>query len=425
MKIVHINTYDRGGAANACLRLHMGLRNLDVESKALLKYKTRHIEDTYVYNPDEASWSDKVKNKLVRIGRELKLLPWIPYYERRALALQQYREGLEMISYPFSDVDITASELYQEADIVHLHWVAGFLDWKSFFQKNTKPVVWTLHDQNPFLGIEHYAERFRGMDSNGKPIPRVYAPQEQAEEQKMRKYKQQMLARLKGELLVACPSLWLMKESQKSELLGAYEHRHIPYGFPTHIFKPLDKGFCREVLGLPKSGKVLLFVSDVLENKRKGFAFLKAALNNGRYNGWILCAVGKKTAGASSSEIIELGAIYDERLMAMAYAAADLFVIPSLEDNLPNTMIEALLCGTPVVGFPVGGIAEVIQDGHNGWLCPEISVEALSATIERAMREADNMDRAQIAAEAAEKYNMEKQARAYIKVYEELLNKTT
>ncbi|NIK72700.1 glycosyltransferase involved in cell wall biosynthesis [Thermonema lapsum] len=426
MKILHVNTYDTGGAANACLRLHMGLRSLGVKSKVLLKHNTRQIEATHAYNPPEASWDKKIKNKLLRIGRELKLLSWIPHYERRAIALEKYREGLELISYPFSNTDITTSALYQEADIIHLHWVANFLDWKSFFRKNTKPVVWTLHDQNPFLGIEHYAERFQGMDSNGKPIPRVYAPQEQAEEQKMQEYKQQMLAQAKSDLLIVSPSVWMMREAQNSKLFGKYRSRHIPNGFPTNIFKPLDKNFCREVLGLPKDRKVLLFVSDSLENKRKGFAFLKAALSNGKEDDWTLCAVGRKHAltFSSSSELIELGAIHDERLMAMVYAAADVFVIPSLEDNLPNTMIESLLCGTPVIAFPTGGIVEVVQDGQNGWLCPEISVEALSSTIERAKREREKMNRLQIAAEAAKKYNLQKQAQAYIEVYEELLNKT-
>ncbi|MCS6796376.1 MAG: hypothetical protein NZ516_10495, partial [Raineya sp.] len=174
MKVLHINTYDTGGAATACLRLHQGLLQMGVDSKVLLKHKTRSIHNTFQFEPLPPTFFQKLYNKFVRIGKELKIIPLYSKREKKELVLHRLRKGLEMFSYPLSDVDITQSPLYQEADIIHLHWVANFLDWKTFFAKNTKPVVWTLHDQNPFLGIEHYAERFIGMNEQGLPVPRKY-----------------------------------------------------------------------------------------------------------------------------------------------------------------------------------------------------------------------------------------------------------
>ncbi|MFN3316005.1 MAG: glycosyltransferase [Raineya sp.] len=417
MKILHINTMDYGGAAKACLRLHQGLLLEGVSSKVLFKYKTSQIPETYFFTPPPTDFVEKLKNKVIRISQELKLLPYLSTQEKLEISLRKQRKGLEYFSYPFAPTDITKNPLYKEADIIHLHWVADFLDWKSFFAKNCKPIVWTLHDQNPFLGIEHYAERFLGIDENGKPIPRKYTPQEIAEEKKMISFKKKILEKVDN-LIIVAPSKWLMEESQKSEVLGKYPHYHIPYGFPTEIFKPYNKFFCQEILGLPKEKKLILFVADSVDNHRKGFAFLKKALEGIENKEVILCAVGSKASIENKDNLIELGRIQDERLMAMAYSAADVFVIPSLEDNLPNTMIESLLCGTPVVGFPVGGILDVVENGENGYICENIDVSSLQDTIEKSIYY--SFCREEIALKAKEKFSLCVQAKNYIELYKKL-----
>src|SRR5690606_4080266 len=119
-----------------------------------------------------------------------------------------------------------------EADIINLHWTAGFLDWPSFFSKIKKPVVWTLHDQNAFLGGEHYRERFYGMDEKGVPIPRSYSRSETDEENRLAQIKRECLAGASN-LTVVTPSKWMFDESRKSPLLKRFQHHHIPYGLPT------------------------------------------------------------------------------------------------------------------------------------------------------------------------------------------------
>lgn len=416
MKILHINTMDYGGAAKACLRLHQGLLLEGVSSKVLLRYKTSQIPEGYLFTA--SNLVEMLKVKLRRLRKELK---YFSKQERLEITLNEQRKGLECFSYPFAPTDITKSSLYKEADIIHLHWVANFLDWKSFFDKNRKPIVWTLHDQNPFLGIEHYAERFFGIDENGKPIPRKYTPQEIAEEKKMISFKKKILEKVDN-LIIVTPSKWLMEESQKSEVLGKYPHYHIPYGFPTEFFKPYKKFFCREVLGLPQEKKIVLFAADNVDSHRKGFAFLKKALEKVTSKEIILCTVGSKANLENKENLIELGRIHDERLMAMAYSAADVFVIPSLEDNLPNTMIESLVCGTPVVGFPVGGIVEVIENGKNGYICENIDANSLTKAIEKTVSHPFLRD--EISEEAAQKFNLHQQARSYMELYKKIIIKS-
>lgn len=416
MKILHINTMDCGGAAKACLRLHQGLLLEGVSSKVLLRYKTSQIHEGYLFTA--SNLVEILKVKLAGLRRELN---YFSKQERLEITLKEQRKGLECFSYPFAPTDITQSSLYKEADIVHLHWVANFLDWKSFFAKNHKPVVWTLHDQNPFLGIEHYAERFWGIDENGKPIPRKYTPQEIAEEKKMISFKKKILEKVNN-LIIVAPSKWLMEESQKSEVLGKYPHYHIPYGFPTEIFKPYNKNFCREILGIPQGKKVILFVADSIDNQRKGFIFFKKALEKIENKEVVLCAVGSKANAENKDDLIKLGRIQDERLMAMTYSAADVFVIPSLEDNLPNTMIESLLCGTPVVGFPVGGIVEVIENGKNGYICENIDANSLRKAIEKTINGSHLFLRDEISKEAAQKFNLHQQARSYMELYKKIIS---
>ncbi len=424
MKILHINSYDNGGAAKACLRLHTGLIDAGVDSKVLLRQKSDNsIKNTFEFDK-VIKIQAKIINKVIRISKELKLVSLNTIEEKEGIALLKQRKGLEMFSFPISDSDIMESIHYKEADIIHLHWVANFLDWKSFFQKNKKPIIWTLHDQNPFLGIEHYAERYLGIDNNGFPILRKYTQAEINSSKKWASFKEKTLKEVKN-ITIVSPSLWLKNESEQSNLFGKYKNYHIPNGFPTDIFKPLNKFFCREILDLPQNKKVILFAADSIENNRKGFVYLKKALEQlpqENQESIYLCAIGAKTGIQENNNLVELGKIQDERLMAMAYAAADVFIVPSLEDNFPNTMIEALLCGTPVIGFPSGGIIDAIKSNVNGYICPEISVEALKNTIETFLNNIDSFDNTSIALLAKEKYTLKKQANAYIDLYKTIMS---
>ncbi|WP_340102802.1 glycosyltransferase [Rhodohalobacter sp. 8-1] len=419
MRILHISTSDQGGAAKACLRLHKGFLQQSVNSKVLLKNKTNNeISGTYKisHHAIERSFKTKLNTKAVSILKELNL-----YKAKPDPFLLERPAGLEMFSYPFSKYDITKSDLYKQSDIINLHWVANFLDYPSFFKKNKKPIVWTLHDQNPFLGLEHYSETIVGVDEKGYPIKRELSKFERSKFKQFEDIKKQALNTVEN-LTVVTPSEWLGNEAKNSPVFENFDSKVIPYGLNSDIFKTLNKTFCREFLNIPEDKTVMLFVADSISNKRKGYEYLQKALKQIKKN-CVLLSVGSKQSQLNQKDnYLELGRIQDERLMSIIYSAADVFVIPSLMDNLPNTVLESIMCGTPVIGFPVGGIPDMIQGGENGYLTEEISVPALVKVIEIFLSNPNVFDLKKIRENAVKKYSLSVQAKAYKALYTKLLH---
>ncbi|WP_456377840.1 glycosyltransferase [Lutibacter sp.] len=421
MKILLINTYDRGGAANACLRLHTGLQKEGIESSILFKSQQKIIPNSAVIKPlqRQLAASAKIKNKVRRILIELKLVK--KRKPKENLFIKNRNKNLELFSYPTSNYDITNHPLYKEADIINLHWVAGLLDYKSFFEKNTKPVVWTLHDMNPFTGGEHYSETIVGIDEKGFPVKREFTIVEKEEINKVLEAKSAIFKNVKNLHIISLCN-WMIGEVKKSAAFNKFPITIIPNGINSEIFKSRNKEYSRAVLGLPKYKKVVLFVADSISNHRKGFVFLKKAFEQLKDDNVVLCAIGSKKSNLNSiNNVVELGPIYDERLMSIAYSAADVFVIPSLMDNLPNTVLESIMCGTPVIGFPVGGIPDMIQHGENGMLTKDISVSSLVETLSLFLKSTDQFDRDKIRENAVKKYDQKIQAANYIKLFESII----
>jgi len=419
MKPLLINTADRGGAAKACLRLHEGLLQQNIKSKVLLRNKTNsNVPETYQISLQaiERSLKTKITDKTIKILKELKL-----YKSKVDDFFSKRPDGLEMFSYPFSNYNILKSDLYQNADIINLHWVAEFLDYKSFFQNNKKPVVWTLHDQNPFTGGEHYTEKYLGIDKNGYPIKRNLSNTEKNKFNEIIKIKQDALANVEDLHIVALCN-WMANEVKQSEVFGKYPVNIIPNSIDSTIFKPRNKAYSRELLNIPQNKKVILFVADSISNQRKGYVYLERAFEQIKNKDVILCSIGAKSSTLKTNKnVIELGHVSDEMLMSIIYSAADIFVIPSLMDNLPNTVLESILCGTPVIGFPIGGIPDMVQDRENGYLTKEISVQALVETLNKFIETSEMFDNDTIRKNAVKKYDLQVQAKNYIKLYEQIL----
>ncbi len=422
MNILHINTLDIGGASNACLRLHKTLLLRRISSHLLIKHKTRTLpfSSTYV---SEVPLLKKINIliQIVLLKTGLFPLKWI---DRKSSIIYQRNDGMEYYSFPTSDIDITDTEEYKRADIIHLHWVADFLDWESFFKKNKKPIVWTLHDENPYLGGEHYSGKNIGINSDGTLIKGDINEWMYAEDLKIFEFKKKCVKDVIG-ITVVCPSRWIMNLSENSQILGKFKHVNIPNGVLPEDYKVLDREFCRTVLGIPMSKTVLLFVSDSVKRIIKGYSILKTAVGMLPHyisENTVFLVVGANSGLNSISNILELGRIHDDKMMSIIYNAADFFILPSLEDNFPNTMIESIMCGTPVLGFPVGGIPEAIKHEFNGLLCRSTSVESLLETLVLAINGQFEFDRLQIAKDAKIRFSSEVQADAYIKLYKNILD---
>ena len=422
MKILLISTSDIGGAGKACVRLHEGLLNLNLDSNLLLAKKSTSVEKTFLLRPKKNnSVFYKIKKKSLKILRELKILKG-PKMTSAEMFVEQRERGLELYSFPDSNYDITESELYKQADIINLHWVSGFIDYQSFFKKNTKPVVWTLHDMNPFTGGEHYTENYLGIDEKGLPIKRVLTNEEIAQFEKVLKLKKEALSDVKNlHFVTLCD--WMTNELKKSEFFSNFPVHKIPNGINSNVFKSRNKEFSRDLLKIPLDKKVILFVADLIYANRKGFKLLIETIKKLEQDNVQLLVIGHKNESlAGFKNIIQYGKVNDDYLLSSIYSAADVFVIPSLMDNLPNTVLESLLCGTPVIGFPIGGIPEMVKHRKNGLITETVSVDALLNSILLFLSEGVTFSTEEIRKHAVDNYDEKVQANKYIQLFKSLVN---
>jgi glycosyltransferase involved in cell wall biosynthesis len=221
---------------------------------------------------------------------------------------------------------------------------------------------------------------------------------------------------------IVAPSRWLAAEAKKSSLFGHLPVTVIPYGLETDRFRPRDRHFSRQLLEIPSEAKVVLFVADWANEKRKGLDLLLDAIRGlGNLRGLYVFAVGRnvdsKLVGLPGKTI---GYVRDDLTLSLVYSAADVFVVPSLEDNLPNTALEALSCGLPTVAFEAGGTSDIVRDGTTGTLVPAGDVRALQSAIGSLLNDPER--RARMAEEsrriAVQEYKLDVQARRYVALYE-------
>lgn len=414
MKVLLVNTNDFGGAANACIRLHLALLERGCDVTLLTLSKTRNDL------PNHHSYFEVLKkdNSLVtKIGNRLKSKLG-GGDERFNLLKKEASKSTDYFSSITTQYRIDQIEHFEEYDIINLHWVANFLDWASFFSSSSvKNVVWSMHDMAPFTGGYHYSSGYTGYQSLDETPPFLKHTSNPNFASEQLKHKIQILQDSKVNLTIVPLSTWLMNCSKSSTLFKELPHKLIPNSVDTKIFKPLDRKACREILNLPQDKKIILFVSESIDNKRKGFEFLSEALKQ-MGNEYLLCGIGHNSG--NTAHIHHLGVIKDERVMAIAYNAADLFVLPAKEDNLPNVVVESLCCGTPVVGFSIGGMIDMVETGRNGLLSETISADSLMESMNKFFHEGVEDDRKAISAEAHEKYAFDVQANAFMKLFEEI-----
>ena len=343
MRIVHLSTFKSGGAANAALRLHQQLLKEGHESNFLFLEKGKETEKVFKYSS---------KIYIIELFyRTLKKLGLPPNLEQtNDYKIRKYKHKFELFSFAHTPhTKLGQHRLLQECDVVHLHFVANFIDYASFFRSVKNPIVWTIHDMYPFQGGFHYkndeleyAEKLNGLDEEQYAIK-----------------KEALFALSKKALAVVAPSNWLLQESQHSELLGGFPHHHIPNGINTHVFKPRDRKQCTVKLNLPVDKPIILFVGESLRSYRKGFdRILELVKDTSLTEKYSFVAVGNVKSEDRVDAISYMGSVHNEEKMSFFYNAASVFVLPSREDNLPNTMIESLCCGTPVVAFTTGGITK-------------------------------------------------------------------
>jgi glycosyltransferase involved in cell wall biosynthesis len=289
------------------------------------------------------------------------------------------------------------------------------------------PVVWTFHDMNAFTGGCHYTQGCERFAAECGACPLI--PSQDPEDATYRVIQRKVDALGKvpeSRLTVVAPSRWMAREARRSRTFGRFSVELIPNGIDVRAFRPMARTELRAKYGLAVEDRVILFVADMLDDRRKGMHELDQSIARIAHLPHLKILTLGEAAGESMSGPMyrHLGRVNDPQQVCEAYNLADIFVIPTLQDNFPNTVLEALASGTPIVGFATGGVADAVEDGRNGLLAPTGDVAGLAAQIERALTDESLRAEMGIAARARaiEYYGKERQANAYAALYRRILS---
>ena len=368
MRPLLLNTYDRtGGAARAALRLHQGLRQVGVESRLLVRSR----------GADEPGVVEVGGRALARPWARLDRLPLLPYPRR----------GHSLFTPGVVPDRLTAHVRSLAPDLVHLHWVAdGFMRVETLGRLGA-PLVWTLHDSWAFTGGCHVPGHCTRYRQSCGACPALGSRSDTDLSRRVWERKRRAWARV--ELTVVTPSRWLADCAGSSALLAGARRVVIPNGLDLDRFRPADRSASRSRLGLPVDRRLVLFGGiHSTTDPNKGLEPMVAALHHLAARGraadvaWVVFGAAPNDPHPSvPCASRSVGLVVDESMLVDLYSAADVFVAPSLQENLPNTVMEAMACGTPCVAFDAGGLPDLIEHQRTGWLARAYEPEDLASGI--------------------------------------------
>ena len=419
LNILHLNTYDIiGGAARAAHRLHRGLLSLGYDSSMFVA--ARHSDDPTISALIPPSG---LKYSLIRLLRRVMIkCSFIRYLRNRP-------DCYEIFSDDRSQFGSFHLPQLPAPNIINLHWVARFIDYGFFFKGVTElyPVVWTLHDMNAFTGGCHYNNGCQNYKSKCGNCPQLGSTRASDLSYQIWRRKNKIFKKIRpNRLHIVATNKWMATEAKNSGLLRDFPVTTIPYGLDTSVFSPRDRQTSRYALEIPRNSRVVLFVADSTTHQRKGFTLLLEALKGIKdLKSLFLLSIGNgEPVMGDHIPHLHLGHIDNDRLLSLVYSAADLFVIPSLQDNFPNTVLESMACGTPVAGFAVGGIIDMIRPEVTGLLAPQQDINALGNAIVKLLP--DSIRLKKMAEDCrrlvVEEYSLEVQAKRYLELYKEIIN---
>ncbi len=417
MRVLIVNKSEKtGGAAVAANRLMEALNNNGVKAKMLVAEKqSQQITVASMDKPMAARWH----------------FVW----ERWRIFCHLYfsREHLFDIDTASSGFDITRTPEFREADVIHLNWInQGMLSLHTIRKilRSGKPVVWTMHDLWPAAAICHYARTCNAFKTGCHNCP-LLPGGGTAHDLSTKIWAQKKSLYANSNIHFVTCSRWLETQAKHSALLTGQRVTSIPNAIDTHVFCPTDKAKARLAANLPADRHIILFVSQKVTDGRKGMGYFIEALHRlteqrpATRNDTVVALLGgnsTEVAGQLPLPAYPLGYIADDRRIADIYNSADIYVLPSLEDNLPNTIMEALACGVPCVGFRVGGIPEMIDHRRNGYTANFKDAADLAEGMRWTLYEAPRSElQAAATHKVAQHYSQQSVATRYIEVYNELI----
>ena len=412
MRVLLINTSERiGGAAIAASRLMESLKNHGIKAKLLVRDKQ----------------TDQIS--VVSLDHNWRMV-WKFVWERIVIwkANRFKKHNLFAVDIANTGTNISALPEFNQADVIHLHWInQGMLSLTDIRRiiESGKPIVWTMHDMWPFTGICHYASDCDKYTQECHYCPLLFKGGKKDLSYRTFEKKRKLFDGA-NITFVAC-SRWLEGMAKQSELLKGQTITNIPNAINTNLFKPRNKKQAREKCHLPQDKKLLLFGSVKITDKRKGIDYLVeackilASQDPGLSKQLGVVVFGKQAEQYASLfpfPIYPMNYVSNEKELVDIYNAVDLYVTPSLQDNLPNTIVEAMACGIPCVGFNVGGIPQMIDHLHNGYVAQYKSSEDFANGIYWTLTEPDYPSLSEQACrKAISHYSENVVAKKYIDLY--------
>lgn len=409
MKSLLLSTSDiEGGAARAAYRLHQGLLAIGHDSQMLVRAR---------FSGQKSVLAEK--SALTKLGPQMNGWPLkLGFYQTKTLFSSQW----------FPDA-IAKNVAQLNPDIVNMHWVCnGFLKVETLPKLN-KPLVWTLQDMWPFTGGCHYAETCDGYQKACGQCPQLNSQKESDLSRKIWQRKQKAWQDIN--LTIVTPSQWMADCVRESSLFGHRRVEVIPFCLDVQKYRPANKGFSRDLLGLPSDKLIILFGAlSATADLRKGFHLLQPALKKLSQAGWadrIEVAIFGADAPAEPADLgfkaHYLGSFADDLSLSIAYSAADVMIVPSLYESFGQTASEGLACGTPVVAFNAAGQKDIVSHQQNGYLVKPYEVDDLAHGMAWVLEDTDRHRKLceQARQAAVDQFSLEIQARQYRTLFEELL----
>jgi len=359
-KVVQIQ-YSIKSAGSSAIRLQNAFAEEDIESNIIS-----------LYDDDISS-----KERITYLGRIPKTRAMIDTKIQTFLFLNNVKK-FGLFSYPILGTNVARMEKVQNADIIYIHWaLGGFLTLKCIEQlaKLNKPIILVLHDMWNITGGCHYSFNCKKYETICTECQLFSTTKKNDLSVREFKKKEKLYTRYNN-LYFVSPSIWLFDCAKNSTLIKNKPIFYIPNIIDNKHFKPFDKNSAKYILNIDINEKVIAFGAVSVDSPYKGWSYLQKALEmlNKDYNykniSILIFSSGYNKAIADKIPFKThfMGRISDEYSINLVYNAADVFVVPSLADNLPTTVMESLCCGTPVVGFDVGGIPDMICHKENGYL---------------------------------------------------------
>ena len=415
MKILHLSKDDiGGGAGKAAYRLHQGLREIGVESWMLVMEK-RSDDDHVLEIPKGLRYfANKLGGRFENLLARWFLDPGVQW----DLSL--------MPSFLCGQIKKIAP------DVVNLHWINRGVISVGEVGKIGKPIVWTFHDMWAATSGYHYYGEF--LQEEYYPPIGEFSQNASSRSLAAKNLEHKAQTWKDVPIQIVCPSLWLQNLSKKSDILTGKPIHHIPYGLDLEIYRPRDRKKLRVELDLPVDKKLILFgAASSSADLRKGSDLLLAALKLGISSGSLqsddiaLVVFGHQQSleEFGDIEVASLGYLSGDEDVAKVYSSVDLFVAPSREDNLPNTVLESMASGVPVVAFEIGGMPDMIEDDFTGYLsrpfCPISLLNSIMKIVNLPPDRYEEMSK-KCREKALREYPLSRQAKLYKNLYESLLD---